>query len=111
VTEFIDPEELPFTHAEIYAAAQTFLPGEAARQMADHLVACGPDLIAARSERRAGWLLAGVANAERRLLHAWVILMSCSQLSRRYRRAPRLAPTSCAAHLPATIPTARSNER
>ena len=72
MTEFIDPEELPFTHAEIYAAAQTFLPGEAARQMADHLVACGPDLIAARSERRAGWLLAGVANAERRLLHGWV---------------------------------------
>lgn len=72
MTDFIDPEELPFTTEEIFQAARMFLPEEAARRMADHLAECGPDLVAVRSQRRAGWLAAGIANAERMLLYGWV---------------------------------------
>lgn len=72
MTEFIDPEELPFTTDEIFRAGCTFLPQESARLMADHLTECGPDLVDARAQRRAGWLAAGIANAERMALHAWV---------------------------------------
>jgi len=72
VTEFIDPEALPFTAAEIFDAALTFLPADAARRMADHFTECGPDLIAARTERRAQWRAGGIPNAERMLLYGWV---------------------------------------
>ena len=41
----IDPEELPFTPDEIYAAASTFLPAATAREMADRLVEVGPALV------------------------------------------------------------------
>ena len=71
MTDFIDPEELPFTTAEIFEAARTFLPDDAARRTAEHLASCGPDLIAAREQRRAEWRAAGVANAERMLLYGW----------------------------------------
>ena len=72
MTKFIDPEELPFTTAEVFDAALTFLPADAARQMADHLAQCGPDLIATRARRRAGWRAGGIPNAERMLLYGWV---------------------------------------
>lgn len=72
MTEFIDPEELPFTTAEVFEAALTFLPGDAARRMADRLTQCGPDLIAARTQRRAGWRAGGIPNSARMLLYGWV---------------------------------------
>jgi len=70
--EFIDPEELPFTTDEIFRAGCAFLPEETARLMADHLAECGPDVVADRAQRRAGWLAAGRANAERLPLGAWL---------------------------------------
>ena len=72
MTAFIDPEELPFTTAEVFEAALTFLPGDAARQLADHLAQCGPELIAARTQRRAVWRASGIPDAERMLLFGWV---------------------------------------
>jgi hypothetical protein len=72
VTTFIDPEELPFSADEVFHAGCLFLPTEAARAMAEHLEACGPDLIEQRRLRRAGWRAAGVPNADTLPLHGWV---------------------------------------
>ena len=72
MTRFIDPEELPFTTDEVYRAACTFLPADTARMMADHLTTCAPDLIAARTERRAGWRAAGIRGADALPLYGWV---------------------------------------
>jgi hypothetical protein len=71
VTEFVDREELPFTQDELFQAGRQFLPDDAAHQMAAHLAACAPDLIAARAERRRVWRNAGIADADTRLLHGW----------------------------------------
>jgi hypothetical protein len=71
-TGYVDPEELPFTRDEIYRASVTFLPESAAREMADHLTSLGPQLVAARVARRAGWQQARVAGARSMPLHAWV---------------------------------------
>jgi hypothetical protein len=68
---FIDPEELPFTRDEIYEAARTFLPEATAGSMADHLAIIGPQLVEARTERRAQWERGGIANATRLPLYAW----------------------------------------
>lgn len=69
---YIDPEELPFTAEEVYRAAQTFLPTEAARRMADHLAECGPNLVAERARRRDVWRRGGIARADSMLLYGWV---------------------------------------
>jgi len=85
MTDYIDPEELPFTTDEIYRAACRFLPPETARVMADHLTTCGPDAIETREERRARWRGAGVANADTALFNYWVypeeLLAALSELS------------------------------
>ena len=72
VTQYIDPDELPFTTEEVYLAACRFLPEATARMMADHLTECGPGLIAARVERRAGWHRAGIPGAATAPIHGWV---------------------------------------
>lgn len=69
---FVDPEELPFTTDEIYRAGLSFLSEPEARLTADHLTECGPALIEAREERRAGWRRGGILNAAVLLLHGWV---------------------------------------
>ena len=70
--EFIDPEELPFTTDEIFRAGCAFLPEETARLMADHLTEIGPDVVDDRAQRRTRWLAAGIENAERLPLYAWM---------------------------------------
>ncbi len=84
-SSYVDPEELPFTHDEIYRASLTFLPEPSAREMADHLASLGPQLIAARADRRAGWRRARGLVADRMPLHAWVypaqLLPALSRLS------------------------------
>lgn len=69
--DFIDPEELPFTVAEVFQAARRFLPDDAARHLADHLSECAPSLIETRLVRRARWRAAGIPNADRMPLHGW----------------------------------------
>jgi hypothetical protein len=71
VTEFIDPEELPFTTDELFRAGCCFLPREVAQEMAENLASCGADLIEARVQRRAGWRAAGIPNADTMKLGAW----------------------------------------
>lgn len=69
--DWVDPEELPFSRAELYSAAVTFLPEAHARAVADTLADLGPTIIAARAERRAIWRAGGIANADGMLLGAW----------------------------------------
>src|SRR5215813_10669767 len=71
MSNFIDPEELPFTTEELFDAARRFLPEAAARELAGVLTACGPDVISSRAERRAGWRAAGIPGADTMFLHAW----------------------------------------
>ncbi len=71
MTEFIDPEELPFTEKEVFTAARLFLPEQVARNMAAHLLTCGPGVIEAREQRRASWRAAGMVDAHWQSLHAW----------------------------------------
>ena len=70
-TNWIDPEELPFTQAELFQAAKTFLPELNARILADSLAEIGPMMIATRAERRVSWRAGGLPNAESQLLHGW----------------------------------------
>ena len=70
MTDFIDPEELPFTEDELFNAACLFMSSNAARHMARHLADCGPGVIEAREERRAKWQASGIANAHWMPLHA-----------------------------------------
>jgi hypothetical protein len=72
MADFIDPDELPFTTAEIYEAGQRFLPEPSARDMADHLTHIGPSLIEHRARRRAEWRRHGIPNADMQPLHGWV---------------------------------------
>lgn len=69
MTDFVDPEELPFTAEELFLAARGFLPEDAARDMANHLAECGLGLIVAREERRATWRAAGMVEAHWMPLH------------------------------------------
>ncbi len=70
MTEFIDPEELPFTEEEVRRAGGLFLPSDAASEMARHLSDCGPQVIEAREERRASWRASGMSDAHWMPLHA-----------------------------------------
>lgn len=72
MADFIDPDELPFTAAEIYEAGRRFLPESAAREMADHLTHIGPMMIEHREQRRAEWRRRGVPNADTQPMHGWV---------------------------------------
>jgi hypothetical protein len=71
MSEFIDPEELPFTEDEVCQAGCLFLPADAARAMAATLAECGPGVIVAREERRAAWRAAGMVETQWMPLHAW----------------------------------------
>jgi len=72
MSNFIDPEELPFTTEELFDAARRFLPEDAAHALAEHLTECGPGVISARAERRAGWRAAGIPGADTMFLYPWV---------------------------------------
>jgi hypothetical protein len=72
VKALIDPEELPFTADEVFRAGCRFLTVTDARAMAKHLAACGADIIAERTARRAKWQAAGVPGANTMSLDAWV---------------------------------------
>src|SRR5207302_8763140 len=70
-TQFVDPEELPFTADEIYRAAALWVSDADARHLGDHLASCGPGHIVERDRRRAEWGKAGVPDAEQSPLHGW----------------------------------------
>ena len=72
MSSFIDPDELPFTTDEIFRAGRLFMPEESAREMADHLTEIAPVYIESRANRREGWRLGGVPNAETEPLYGWV---------------------------------------
>ena len=69
---YIDPEELPFTTAELHTAARTFLSEDDARLVTDTLTELGPQMVRERSARRLAWKAANVANADALPLHGWV---------------------------------------
>lgn len=71
MSEFIDPEELPFTIDEVVSAGLLFLSVEAAQELARVLVDVGPGMIASREERRARWRDSGVVEAHWMPLNAW----------------------------------------
>ena len=72
MSDFVDRDELPFTTEELFHAARLFMPTNAARMLAKHLTECGPGVISARAERRAGWRAAGIPGADTMLLYPWV---------------------------------------
>ena len=72
MSAYIDPEELPFTTAELQAAARTFLSEDEARLVAESLTELGPRMVRERSARRVAWKAAHIANADALPLHGWV---------------------------------------
>lgn len=72
MSEFVDPEELPFTEDELFEAGCLFISAEAARELARCLAELGPGLSEAREQRRAQWRASGVVDAHWMPLHAWV---------------------------------------
>ena len=72
MSEYVDPEELPFTKDELYRAFATFLDESLARTAADSLADTGPNIVQWRAERRARWREGGLSNADSIVMHSWV---------------------------------------
>lgn len=69
--DYIDPEEFPFTAAEVARAGRLFLAPEVALEMAEHLAACSESAIRGREERRAQLEARGHADAARHVSVGW----------------------------------------
>jgi hypothetical protein len=72
MSDYVDPEELPFTRDELYRAFATFLNESLARTVADSLADTAPDIVQWRAERRTRWRKGGVSNADSIVMHSWV---------------------------------------
>ena len=112
MSDFVDPDELPFTTEELFDAARRFLPEDAAHALAEHLTECGPGVISARAERRAGWRAAGIPGANTMFLYPWVypdeLLPALASLSAdAERRALTLMEDHWAGLRRATVATAQ----
>lgn len=64
MSEYVDPEELPFSVAELFEAAKQFLPEENAKLMAQHLGEEGPGVIERRATKREDWKKRGDPKAD-----------------------------------------------
>lgn len=62
MTDYIDPEEIPFSQAEVARAGSLFMAPDDAFAMAAHLADCSQSVIAMREAKRARWRAQGHPN-------------------------------------------------